>query len=200
MREKCLFLMYFWALNSSMFPEFLYHPHLSSCIRLCESLCESLGAVGGSLYMLYNKQSRAIHVWLIVLCRLLARAQCVILSEVRGVCSTINTPRKCVNSSDAFCYICGEVTFKFRRRSFTTLINKCYEHYFGCKVGYQDKRWATHFWCVTVPGFSRLEQKVHVVCDSHGLERAHGPCFRFLILPDQCHWCNNKVQTHCSIP
>jgi len=26
--EKCLFLMYFWMLNSNMFPEFLYHPHL----------------------------------------------------------------------------------------------------------------------------------------------------------------------------
>jgi len=22
-----MFLMYFWALNSNMFPEFLYHPH-----------------------------------------------------------------------------------------------------------------------------------------------------------------------------
>jgi hypothetical protein len=35
--EKCLFLMYFWTVNSNMFPEFLYHPHLSRCIRLCES-------------------------------------------------------------------------------------------------------------------------------------------------------------------
>ena len=26
--EKCLFLMYFWALISNIFPEFLYHPHL----------------------------------------------------------------------------------------------------------------------------------------------------------------------------
>ena len=58
-------------------------------------------------------------------------------------------PRKCVNSSDAFCYICGEVTFKSRRRSFTPLIKKCYENYFGCKVGDQDKSWAPHFCCVT---------------------------------------------------
>jgi hypothetical protein len=30
--EKCLFLMYFFfTLNSNMFPEFLYHPHLSRC-------------------------------------------------------------------------------------------------------------------------------------------------------------------------
>jgi hypothetical protein len=82
-------------------------------------------------------------------CRSLARAQCAITSEVHSVCSTINMPRKCVNSSDAFCYICGEVTFKSRRRSFTPLIKKCYESYFGCKVGNQDKRWAPHVCCVT---------------------------------------------------
>jgi len=58
-------------------------------------------------------------------------------------------PRKCVNSSDAFCYICDEVTFKSRRLSFTPLIKKCYEHYFGCEVGDQDKSWAPHFCCVT---------------------------------------------------
>ena len=29
MRKKCLFLVYFWTLNSNMFPKFLYHPHLS---------------------------------------------------------------------------------------------------------------------------------------------------------------------------
>jgi len=84
-----------------------------------------------------------------VLCRLLSRTQCVIVSEVRSACCTINMPRKCVNSSDAFCYICGEVTFKSRRRSFTPLIKKCYEHYFVGNVGDQDKSWASHFCCVT---------------------------------------------------
>jgi hypothetical protein len=29
--------MYFWTLNSNMFPEFLYHPYFSRCIGLCES-------------------------------------------------------------------------------------------------------------------------------------------------------------------
>jgi len=28
--------MYFWKLNSNIFPELLYHPHLSHCIGLCE--------------------------------------------------------------------------------------------------------------------------------------------------------------------
>jgi len=58
-------------------------------------------------------------------------------------------PRKCLNSSDLFCYMCSEITFKSRRRSFTPLFKKCYEHYFGCKVGYQDKSWAPDFCCVT---------------------------------------------------
>jgi hypothetical protein len=89
-------------------------------------------------------------MWLTaVLCRLLARAQYVITSEAHSVCSTINMQRKCVNSSDAFCYICDEVTFKSRRWSFTPLIKKCYELYFGCKVGDQDKSWAPKFCCVT---------------------------------------------------
>ena len=88
-------------------------------------------------------------MWLTVLCWSLARAQCVIVSEVHSVCSTINMPRKCINSSDAFWHICCEVTFKSRRQSFTPLIKKCYEHYFGCKVGDQDKSWAPNFCCVT---------------------------------------------------
>ena len=111
-------------------------------------------------------------------------------------------PRKCVNSSDAFCYICGEVTFKFRRRSFTPLIKKCYDHYFGCKVGDQDKSWAPHFLLCDVCQASRGMGKrymMYALRHSYGLERAHGPCIRLLLLPDQYHWCNSKLQTQCSI-
>ena len=83
------------------------------------------------------------------ICMLLSRVQCVIVSEVSSACSNINMPRNCVNPSVAFCYICGEVTFKSRRRTLTPLIKKCYEHYFVCKVGDQDRSWAPHFFCVT---------------------------------------------------
>ena len=31
-REK-MFLMYFWTLNSNMFPEFFYHPHFSLQVK-----------------------------------------------------------------------------------------------------------------------------------------------------------------------
>lgn len=58
-------------------------------------------------------------------------------------------PRKCVTHPDSFCYICGEVTFKKQRRTFTPLIRSCYEMYFSCKIGDQDKNWAPHYCCVT---------------------------------------------------
>jgi len=32
-----IFLMYFWTLNLNMFPEFLYHPHLSLQAKGLES-------------------------------------------------------------------------------------------------------------------------------------------------------------------
>jgi len=35
--EKFLFLIYLWRLNSNMFPEFLYHPHLSLQVKGLES-------------------------------------------------------------------------------------------------------------------------------------------------------------------
>ena len=58
-------------------------------------------------------------------------------------------PRKCVNHPDSFCYVCGDLAFKDQRRSLTPLVKKCYELYFGCKVGDQDKNWAPHICCLT---------------------------------------------------
>jgi len=59
-------------------------------------------------------------------------------------------PRKCLlQHSDTCWYVCGEMTFQFQKRNFTPLIKKCYELYFRCKVGDQDKSWAPHICCVT---------------------------------------------------
>ena len=57
--------------------------------------------------------------------------------------------RRCVNHPDSFCYICGEVTLKKQRKCFTPFIKKCYELYFGCKVGDQERNWAPHVCCNT---------------------------------------------------
>lgn len=59
------------------------------------------------------------------------------------------TSRKCVNSPDSFCYICGEYTLKSQKRTITPMIKYAYEHYFGCKIGDQDKNWAPHICCGT---------------------------------------------------
>jgi len=55
--------------------------------------------------------------------------------------------RKCRNSSDSFCYICGEFTTKAQKKDISPLVKKAYELYFGCKVGDQDKNWVPHVCC-----------------------------------------------------
>ena len=56
-------------------------------------------------------------------------------------------PRKCVNLVNNFCYICGEITFSSQKRNLTPLVKTAYQHYFGMKVGDQDKSWAPHICC-----------------------------------------------------
>jgi hypothetical protein len=54
-------------------------------------------------------------------------------------------PRKCVNHADKFCYVFGDLTFKYQGRSLTPKVKKCYEFYFGSEVGDQDKNWTPYF-------------------------------------------------------
>lgn len=56
-------------------------------------------------------------------------------------------PRKCNNSPDSFCYVCGSFTTKAQRRAITTDLKKIYKLYFGCPLGDQDKSWAPHLIC-----------------------------------------------------
>ncbi|KAJ8729128.1 hypothetical protein PYW08_000709 [Mythimna loreyi] len=57
--------------------------------------------------------------------------------------------RKCVNSADNFCYICGKVTLTNQRCSITQRLETAYFHYFGIKIKNQDKSWVPHFSCTT---------------------------------------------------
>jgi hypothetical protein len=57
--------------------------------------------------------------------------------------------RKCVNSADNFCYVCGQVTLKSQKRTITPMIKKAYSLYFGCGIGDQDKPWAPHICCIS---------------------------------------------------
>ena len=58
-------------------------------------------------------------------------------------------PRRCVNKPDNFCYICGQITFAQQKCKITSLIEKAYYLYFGCKIGDQVKSWAPHICCNT---------------------------------------------------
>ena len=55
--------------------------------------------------------------------------------------------RTCVNKTDNFCYICGEVTVKAHQKPLSSLVKKAYELCFACKVGDQDKSWAPKICC-----------------------------------------------------
>ncbi|KAJ8720958.1 hypothetical protein PYW08_006423 [Mythimna loreyi] len=57
--------------------------------------------------------------------------------------------RKCVNSADNFCYICGKVTLTNQRCSITQRLETAYFHYFGIKIKNQDKSWVPQFSCTT---------------------------------------------------
>ena len=57
--------------------------------------------------------------------------------------------RKCKNSSDNFCYICGSYTTKKQRINITKNLKQVYLDYFQIKLGYQDDYWAPHRVCRT---------------------------------------------------
>ena len=55
--------------------------------------------------------------------------------------------RKCENSPEVFCYICGKYTLPKRLVKITEFVIKAYLSYFGIKLGDQDKPWASHLVC-----------------------------------------------------
>jgi hypothetical protein len=62
--EKCLLLVYIWKLNSNMFPEFLYHPHILRCITLCDRtrLQQPKNAVGSIMYYTFKYKAVKLFV------------------------------------------------------------------------------------------------------------------------------------------
>lgn len=57
--------------------------------------------------------------------------------------------RKCQNSTDLFCYVCGYFTDRNHQKAFTPLIKKAYELYFDSKVDDADKSWKPNIVCST---------------------------------------------------
>ena len=54
--------------------------------------------------------------------------------------------RKCLNSPEAFCYICGSFTVPSQRMNISDFV-MVYLAYFQVRLGDQDKSWAPHQVC-----------------------------------------------------
>jgi len=152
----------------------------SDYVKTQAYICESLGAC--SRYS-GHVVSDVIHMWLTVLCQLLARAQCVVVSEVHSVCFTINMPGKCVNSMDAFCYICrGEGWHSNPEDGLSQpWLRNAMSIISAAKWVIRTRVGLPIFVVWHVPGFSRHGQKVHAVCLSSFLWFGESPQTMFQI-------------------
>lgn len=56
-------------------------------------------------------------------------------------------PRACKNSTDSFCYVCGEFTLKVQRNAITDLVKTAYQLYFGFSIDERDKNWLPKICC-----------------------------------------------------
>ena len=52
--------------------------------------------------------------------------------------------RKCLNSPDPFCYICGSFAAPSQRKDISDFVKSAYLAYFKVRLGDQDKSWAPH--------------------------------------------------------
>ena len=57
--------------------------------------------------------------------------------------------KSCLNHPDRFFNVCGKFTPASQKKKLTKYVKVAYKHYFGCKIGDQDKAWAPHICCKT---------------------------------------------------
>lgn len=55
--------------------------------------------------------------------------------------------RKCQQSYNRFCYVCGQFIFSKKKRPVVESLKSAYLHYFGFPVANQDKKWVHHVFC-----------------------------------------------------
>lgn len=77
--------------------------------------------------------------------------------------------RSCKNTPDVFCYICGEYNLVCNRLPVTSFVKRAYHHYFGMKIGHQEKAWAPHMVCKTCTEFLRQWTKGKKRCLKFGI-------------------------------
>src|SRR6218665_1811587 len=61
--------------------------------------------------------------------------------------ASVSSHRKCLNSPDLFCHICGSFTIPSQRAHISAFVKQAYFAYFKVKLGDQDKPWAPHKVC-----------------------------------------------------
>ena len=61
------------------------------------------------------------------------------MQSIKALCDEMS-----FDHQNLFCCICGEVTFTSKKCLITPTIKKAYFLYFGCKVGDQGNKWASH--------------------------------------------------------
>ena len=72
-----------------------------------------------------------------------------IWSKIKNICKMASSQRKCLNSPDSFCYICGSFSAPSQRKDISDFVKRAYLAYFKIRLGDQDKSWAPHQACKT---------------------------------------------------
>ena len=101
------------------------------------------------------------------------------------------TSRGCVNSSESFCYFCGEFVVKKQQRNITDFVEKVYFAYFGVKIGDQDKSWALHGVCLGCVERFRMWSKGKVKSFRFGVPMIWREPQNH---SDDCYFCSCNVQ------
>jgi hypothetical protein len=130
-------------------------------------------------YKLYNCHGDCHSIFVVI------ETEYLILEYFYDKNCNINMPRKCVNTKSNFCYICEGIKFSLQKRNLMPLMKTAYHHYFGMKVGDQDKSFAPHICCNSCSVILRewlKGKKISIACSTHGLARAYKTCRRLLFL------------------
>ena len=100
--------------------------------------------------------------------------------------------RVCLNSPDLFCYVCGYLTDKSHRKTFTPFLKKIYQLYFDSKVdsinhGHHSST-VLHVYAFEWLVQEGKKKQSHDIRSSYDMARAKQSCHRLLFLYGEHNW------------
>lgn len=107
----------------------------------------------------------------------------------RSVCEK-NDSRICKNSSDIFCYICGQYCLASQRRPISPILTLYYSEYFGRPVENQEEEWVPHISCKTCEINLAMWWKGSRECLSFGVPMKWSKPQNH---DDDCYFCGTNV-------